>query len=136
MRRRRRPMESEPKCWCQNCKKELSLSHTGPCPYCGNVGKDCDVTCRATAKGMVSLNRIHKPKWSSKSLALISGICATLLAVSIPGILTFLPYKASTNYCILIIILVVVGSMLWWKRYSVLMLVRKLEDKLGSEKRL
>ena len=37
-------MTAEVQCWCRHCERELPLSHTGPCPHCGNTGKDCKVT--------------------------------------------------------------------------------------------
>lgn len=36
-------MTAEVQCWCRHCKAELPPAHTGPCPRCGKLGKDCAV---------------------------------------------------------------------------------------------
>jgi hypothetical protein len=127
-------MTNEVKCWCKNCKKELPPSHTGPCPYCGKTGKNCKATVTAVVGIKASVSTTHKPKWSSESLALFFGFVAIFLAIIIPGILMLLPFSLSINYGILIGFLLVVGFVVWWQRYRVLMLIRQLEGRLGGEK--
>jgi uncharacterized C2H2 Zn-finger protein len=38
---------NEVKCCCQHCGIELPPSHTGKCPRCGKIGKDCKVNATA-----------------------------------------------------------------------------------------
>lgn len=128
-------MTAEVQCWCQNCKKELPPSHTGPCPHCGKIGKDCKVTATATVDIKASASTTHKPKWSSESFALFFGFVAVFLAIVIPGILYLLPFCLGINYVILICFLLIVGGIFWWQRYGVLMLIRWLEGRFGGEKR-
>ncbi|UCC91040.1 MAG: hypothetical protein JSW24_02530 [Dehalococcoidia bacterium] len=59
-------MPAEVKCWCQHCKKELPPSHTGPCPYCGKTGKDCEVTAIAAIGIRGSLRARKKRKGIGK----------------------------------------------------------------------
>ena len=40
-------MGDELKCYCRHCGTELPPSHTGQCPKCGKLGKDCKVTAHA-----------------------------------------------------------------------------------------
>jgi hypothetical protein len=37
-------MDDEVKCWCRHCGTELPPSHTGPCPKCGENGKNINLT--------------------------------------------------------------------------------------------
>ncbi len=128
-------MTAEVKCWCQHCKKELPPSHTGPCPYCGKTGKDCKVTATAVVGIKASASATHKPKWSSKSLALFFGFLAIFLGVVIPGILMLLPFSPGVNYGILVGFLVVAGFIFWWQKYRILMFIRWVEGRFGGEKR-
>jgi len=66
---------------------------------------------------------------------LFFGLVAILLSVISYGILTLLPFSSGVNYGILVGFLLVVVCIFWWQRYHVLMLIRKLEDKLGGEKK-
>ena len=127
-------MTAEVQCWCQHCKKELPPSHTGPCPHCGKTGKDCKATATAAVGIKASASATHKPKWSSESLALFFGFLAIFLAVVIPGILMLLPFSLGVNYGILVGFLVVAGSIFWWQRYRVLMLIRWVKGRFGGEK--
>ena len=128
-------MTAEVQCRCRHCKNELPPSHTGPCPYCGKIGKDCKATATATVGIKSSVTATHKPKWSSESLALVFGFLAILLAVVVPGILMLLPFSLGVNYGILVGFLVVTGFIFWWQRYRVLMLIRRVEGRFGGEKR-
>jgi len=125
-------MDNKVKCWCKHCKKELLPSHTGPCPHCGKTGKDCKVTATAVVGVKASMSATHKPKWSSASLTLLSIWVAIFVTLAVPGI-QLLPFRPGVNYVLLLCLLLVVGGVLWWKRYGILMLIRKLEDKLGGE---
>ena len=127
-------MSSEVKCWCRHCKRELPPSHTGPCPHCGKIGKDCEANANDTVGINASLSTTHKPEWSSKSLALFFGFVAVFLAIVIPGILYLLPFSMGINYAILIGFLLILGGIFWWQRYNVLMIIRKLESKFGGKK--
>ena len=129
-------MTSEVRCWCRHCKAELPPNHTGPCPHCGKLGKDCKATATTVVGVKESVSGTHKPEWSGKSLTILFGITGILLSVVILGILTLLPFYPIVNYGILLLLLLAVVGVLWWKRYSVLMLIRVLEGKLGGEKKL
>ena len=128
-------MTAEVQCWCQHCRNELPPSHTGPCPHCGKIGKDCKATPADSVDIKDSMSGTHKPKWSSESLALFSGILAILLAVVVPGVLMLLPFSPGVDYGILVGLLVVMGFFFWWQRYRVLMLIRRVEGRFGGEKR-
>ena len=84
---------------------------------------------------MGGVSGTHRPKWSSGSLALFFGILATLLSVVVPGVLTLLPFSPAIDYAILVGLLVVMGFLLWWQRYRVLMLIRWVEGRFGGERR-
>ena len=127
-------MTNELKCWCQHCKKELSPSHTGPCPHCGKTGKDCKATATVPLGLKASVSTTHKPEWNGKSLAFLSLIVAIFLAVVCPGILLLSPFVLWFNFAILGGFLLVVGCVFWWQRYNILMRIRRLERKFGGEK--
>ena len=129
-------MTDELKCWCRHCGAELLPNHTGPCPHCGKTGKNCKATATANLGIKVSASAIHKPKWSSESLALFFGFLAIFLAVVIPGILMLLPFSLGVNYGILVGFLVMAGAIFWWQRYHVLILIRWVEGRFGGEKKL
>ena len=76
----------------------------------------------------------YKPKWSSESLGIFFGLTAILLAIIVPAFLLLFLFCPVINYIILLTFLLIAGLIIWWRRYSVLMLIRKLEDKLGGEK--
>lgn len=128
-------MSTEVRCWCRHCKVELSPDHKGPCPKCGKLGKDCKVIASAVVGIKASVSATHKPNWSGTSFTLFFGLVAILLSVISYGILTLLPFSSGVNYGILVGFLLVVVCIFWWQRYHVLMLIRKLEDKLGGEKK-
>lgn len=77
---------------------------------------------------------VHRPKWSSESLALFFGFWSILLAIVCPGILLLVPLSDWLNYCILVCFLLVLGLTLFWQRYRVLTLIRWLEKRLGGKK--
>ena len=118
---------------CKHCQKDLPVDHKGPCPYCGKVGKIITVTAHAVGVGKASVRVTHKPKWSGESLALFFGFVAIFLAIVIPGILMLLPFCPGANYGILVGLLLIAGFIFWWKRYRVLMLIRRVESKFGGE---
>ncbi len=59
-------MDNEVKCWCRNCGTELPPSHTGPCPKCGKIGKDCKVIASAVVEIHSSMKVRQKRKGFSK----------------------------------------------------------------------
>ncbi len=119
---------------CRHCGTELPPTHTGPCPKCGREGKVIDLEVSDGAIAGDSLSGKHKPQWSSKSLAVFSVVVAVFLGIVVPGILYLLPFSLGVNYGILVGFLVVAGSVLWWQRYRVLMLIRWVEGRFGGEK--
>ena len=129
-------MNAELQCQCQGCGNELPPSHTGPCPHCGRIGKDCRVTTTTSVGVRASEGGTHKPKWSSRSLALFFGILAIVLAVVVPGVLMLLPFNPGLNYGILIGLSVAAGFFFWWQRYRVLMIIRRVESRLGGKKQV
>jgi hypothetical protein len=88
-----------------------------------------------TAIGLEAIATVgHKPKWSSMSWGIFAVLVAIFLAVVCPGILILVPFNPNINFCILVGFLLVVGLILWWQRYRVLMLIRWLEKRLGGKK--
>ena len=129
-------MSDEGQCWCRHCRHELPPGHTGPCPHCGKSGKECHFAATAKVGIRTSVSGRHKPKWGSQSLALFLGILAILTAVTVPGVLMLLPFSPGVNYGVLVGFLAIIGFILWWQRYRLLMLIRRVESKLGGEKKL
>lgn len=120
------------------CGAELPPSYTGPCPKCGESGrfhKDYKRSGTALLGLKTSASGTHKPKWSSESLALLFGFVAIFLTIVIPGILYLLPFRMGINFAILVIFLILIGAIFWWRRYKVLEKIRKLESKFGGEKK-
>jgi len=129
-------MDNEVKYVCK-CGTELPPNHTGPCPKCGRIGEVHRVFEKSVSDGITvkdSISGTHKLKWSSSSLTLLSIWVAIFLTIAIPGI-QLLPFRPGVNYGILLCLLLVMVGVLWWKRHSILMLIRRLEGKLGGEKR-
>jgi hypothetical protein len=78
---------------------------------------------------------VHKPKWSSESLALLTVFEAIFIPIATIGI-NMLPFKPWINYAILIVFLLIVGVIFWWQRYNILIkLIRLIESKFGGEKK-
>ena len=59
-------MTNELRCWCRHCKAELPPDHTGPCPYCGETGKDCKVTVTAAIGIRTNLRATKKRRGVGK----------------------------------------------------------------------
>ena len=75
-------MNNELKCWCKHCKAELSPSHTGPCPKCGKLGKDCKATFTANLIAAVSVSAQHVHKYTKKHPRFIAiSIAVTATAI-------------------------------------------------------
>ena len=129
-------MDNEVKWWCKHCDTELPPSHTGPCPKCGESGI---LTKKGVGGGTVgltgSLSGIHKPKWSSESLALLTVFEAIFILIANNGI-NLLPFRPGINYAILIGFLLIVGVIFWWQRYYIITkLIRLIESKFGGERK-
>lgn len=128
-------MSAEPKFLCRHCKKELPPGHTGPCPYCGQMGKDSRVSIKAGLVVKANVGGTHKPKPSSTSLAILGLLVTIFLAIIVPIFLYLLPFSMGINCVILIGFLLIVTIISCWRRYNIWMLIRKLEGKIGGEKR-
>ena len=88
-------MDNELKCWCRHCKVELPPSHTGPCPKCGRLGKDCKVSVTANIRiaASVSVQHVHKytkkhPRFIAISIAVT--VTALVLGYRLGGLLGLL----------------------------------------------
>jgi thiamine transporter ThiT len=84
-------MNNELKCWCKHCKAELPPSHTGPCPKCGKLGKDCKVTATVAIKLAVSVSAQKVHKYTKKhprfiAISIVVTVTALVLGYHLGGL--------------------------------------------------
>jgi uncharacterized membrane protein len=74
------------RCWCQHCGRELALSHTGKCPYCGETGKRCEAIATAILGLKVSASATRTRvyfEWGNKKIRALIGAIAIDAAIAL-----------------------------------------------------
>ena len=118
---------------CKHCQKELALNHMGPCPFCGKTGREINLVLEEKIIVRDSMSATHKPKWSGEALTIFFGLYALIFAL-FSSIILLMPWNIPTKIAIIVLFTLLSIIIFWWKRYDCLMLIRKLEEKLGGEK--
>jgi hypothetical protein len=81
----------ETKCRCRHCKRELEPTHSGPCPYCGQSGIECDKFCKdgvAVGDNPEGVQVTHLSPQGWKILFFLTGLAVTLANMLISGLIS------------------------------------------------
>ena len=129
-------MNDEVKCYCQHCNEKLEPTHKGPCPKCGKTGKNYKAYSHVVIGVSTDVSAKHKQEPSSKSIAILGIFITIFLAIICPAILMVPPFNICVNFGILVGFLLVVALVVWWTKYHIWTFVRRLETKIGGEKKI
>lgn len=130
-------MTAKVRCWCQHCQEELSPIHTGPCPHCGETGKNCKVEMRVTVGIKATVSAVHEAHWSPKSYAILAILLALffgLVSLISYGVYELLPLRTWLKIVLTVIVFFMLLIVGWWQNYRILMLTRWLDRKSVAKK--
>jgi hypothetical protein len=82
----------------------------------------------------VSASATHEAHWDSKSYAILFGLLSALWAVAGYGTSELLPLCPGLKVAVLVAVFVIVGFIIWWQRYRILMTIRWLDRKFTARK--
>jgi uncharacterized membrane protein YvbJ len=118
---------------CPQCGTELKQSDK-MCPECGFTTK---MHLDRKAVALLGLKAIggkeHAAVWSSTSYAILFGIISVVLFLLYLAY-ELLPLSSGLKVTVVIVSLVVLGVISYWKRYAILMFIRWLDHKLTARK--
>ena len=118
---------------CPQCGTELKQGDK-MCPECGFTTK---MHLDRKAVALLGLKAIggkeHAAVWSSKSYAILFGIISVVLFLLYLAY-ELLPLSSGLKVTVVIVSLVVLGVISYWKRYAILMFIRWLDHKLTAKK--
>jgi len=98
------------KWWCQHCKRELGASHTGPCPYCGESGKEGEEIATVTIGVRVGAEAVHETHlsvlgWSILFL-LIGLVAGAAIAIGLTVANQWYDYLATVAVTTILVVLI------------------------------
>jgi len=118
---------------CPQCGTELKQGDK-VCPKCGFTTKmHVDKTATALLGLKATAGKEHMAPWSSKSYAILFGIISVVLFLLYLAY-ELLPLSSGLKVTVVIVSLVVLGVIGYWKRYAILMFIRWLDHKLTARK--
>jgi len=120
------------RCWCQQCGRELELSHTGKCPYCGETGKRCEVTVSVILGLKVSASAARTRvyfEWGNRTIKATIG--AIFIGTAIASISTLVGFLVSNGLGALIgfvvSLVIIIISEVFFKR-KVKTIIREIKE--------
>ena len=117
---------------CPQCGTELKQGDK-VCPKCGPTKKHVVRTGHAVLGLKAIGGEEHAAVWSSKSYAILFGIISVVLFLLYLAY-ELLPLSSGLKVTVVIVSLVVLGVISYWKRYAILMFIRWLDHKLTARK--
>lgn len=117
---------------CEQCGAELKESDK-KCPKCGSNSMYA-VQAGGILPMQGSLDREHEAHWSSKSWTILFGGILAIILFLLYLAYELLPLSSGLKITIVIIVLLVLISITYWKRYRVLMFIRWLDRKFTARK--